>query len=181
MARLEDRPPKRIARSSTLEDLRASIAAAPPGNVSAGSVDWAAAFGCGAASATRATSDTPVRCGLIASPGSRMVSPSGAARLEGVHKAAYLGDLQGLKRIVSDDPRALSLPSKDGWLPLHYACEHGHLACVEYLVSLKANVDCRGRDGWTPLMWAARRGHLDVASYLLDLGADPTLVHIKGW
>mmetsp|Transcript_26895 Transcript_26895/g.63012 ORF Transcript_26895/g.63012 Transcript_26895/m.63012 type:complete len:1014 (-) Transcript_26895:3-3044(-) len=111
----------------------------------------------------------------------RLVSPSSGTLLEGVHKAAFLGDSELLSRCLHEEPDCVTRASPDGWLPLHYAAEHGHTVCAEMLLASEANVDARGRDGWTALMWAGRRGHEGMVDLLLDAGADTSLAHVKGW
>ncbi|KAJ1633812.1 ankyrin repeat-containing domain protein, partial [Pavlovales sp. CCMP2436] len=95
--------------------------------------------------------------------------------------AAFLGDSELLSRCLHEEPDCVTRASPDGWLPLHYAAEHGHTVCAEMLLASEANVDARGRDGWTALMWAGRRGHEGMVDLLLDAGADTSLAHVKGW
>lgn len=127
-----------------------------------------------------AASDASLASSTNGSP-FRLVSPSSGTLLEGVHKAAFLGDSELLARCLHEQPECVARASPDGWLPLHYAAEHGHTECAEQLLGGRSNVDARGRDGWTPLMWAARRGHEAMVDVLLDAGADPSLAHVKGW
>lgn len=61
-----------------------------------------------------------------------------------------------------------------GWLPLHEACNHGHVAVVEYLIEAGAWINDRGGErcgGVTPLIDAANCGHLDIVRLLINKGA----------
>lgn len=63
-----------------------------------------------------------------------------------------------------------------GWLPLHEACNHGHLEIVRLLIDKGANINDRGGtlcNGITPLHDAASNGHLELIELMLDNGASP--------
>jgi len=58
--------------------------------------------------------------------------------------------------------------------PLSFACMHGHLEFVEFMLDEgKANIDERNHKEETPLHYAAKKGHADVVKALLDRGANP--------
>ena len=59
---------------------------------------------------------------------------------------------------------------ENGWTPLHFACDEGHLPIVQYLLTRllgRADLQTTDRDGRTPLHLACRNGHRDVVQYLL--------------
>ena len=60
---------------------------------------------------------------------------------------------------------------KSDWSPLHYACRHGRLTIVKYLISKGANIEAKNQIGQTPLHCAAR-GRTDVVKYLVSKGAN---------
>ena len=62
-----------------------------------------------------------------------------------------------------------------GWLPLHEACNYGHVEIVEHLLDCGAWINDRGDaqcEGLTPLMDAAVCGNLSVVWLLVDRGAN---------
>jgi ankyrin repeat protein len=70
---------------------------------------------------------------------------------------------------------------------LHFAAEHGHLACVTLLIGrpdnqkmTAAEIDARDSMGRTPLYKAALNGHRYCCAALLAAGADPAIVTIGG-
>ena len=59
-----------------------------------------------------------------------------------------------------------------GLTPLLWACANGQLATVEYLVSLKADLDAVGYHGENGLLFASCYGYHDIVKLLLKLGVD---------
>eukprot|EP01034_Spumella_vulgaris_P023784 gene23784-30052_t len=60
-------------------------------------------------------------------------------------------------------------------LPLHIACQHGHLDVVKQLLVVQVEVDARGKQSRTALSVACELGFVDIAKVLLDKGANPNL------
>ncbi|CZS82182.1 unnamed protein product [Fusarium graminearum] len=56
--------------------------------------------------------------------------------------------------------------------PLSWACEHGHLGIVKFLISRPSQSNHTRKGAWTPLMLASKKGHIDIAKFLIDCGAD---------
>lgn len=116
--------------------------------------------------------------------------------LEALVDAAKNGELTRVREIVLSNPELLRLRLSSGESPVMAALYRGHLAVVDELVQLGAEVDvfaaaATGRvdalrdrlatpgaasayayDGWTPLHLAAFFGHGNAARMLLDAGAD---------
>ena len=59
-----------------------------------------------------------------------------------------------------------------GLTPLLWACANGQLASVEYLVSLKADLDAVGHHGENGLLFASCYGYHDIVKLLLKLRVD---------
>lgn len=60
----------------------------------------------------------------------------------------------------------------DDLTPLHIACLHGRIKCVELLLSYGARVNARSIDASTPLCDACAGGHADCVRLLLKNGAE---------
>lgn len=90
-----------------------------------------------------------------------------------LHEAASLDDVDLLKSGFEQGLNVNEVDTDwDGRTPLHVACSMGHADCVETLVNLGADVNCRrDSDLWTPLHCSAEKGQLDCVKLLLDAGA----------
>ena len=66
------------------------------------------------------------------------------------------------------------LPSEKQCLPLHLACNHGHLCVVKYFIDeLKCEPTIPGEFGKTPLHYACHGGQLNIVQYLVaEKGCD---------
>ncbi|KAK9808893.1 hypothetical protein WJX72_005921 [[Myrmecia] bisecta] len=100
-----------------------------------------------------------------------------------------LGDLELFKLVEAGSAAWWSVDMDRGaGAALHFAVDHGQLACVRFLVEERAapvnQQDCRR--GWTPLLRCARMVHhtnapyLQIFEYLLQQGADPNLLAQAG-
>lgn len=67
-----------------------------------------------------------------------------------------------------------------GQTALSLACEHGHLALVDYLCRRGANTNLAADDGCTPLHFAIDNNHEDLAATLLDHGANGRIANAEG-
>ena len=67
----------------------------------------------------------------------------------------------------------LTLKTKDGWTPLHYAAAfNSNPDVVKALISAGAKVNAKDKDGWTPLRAAAiKNSNPDVVKALISAGA----------
>lgn len=57
-------------------------------------------------------------------------------------------------------------------LQLIEAVKTGHLAKVEEVLNLGADIHQQDEQGWTPLNWTAGKGNVEIVRLLLDRGAD---------
>uniref|UniRef100_H3AYH9 Ankyrin repeat and SOCS box containing 1 n=1 Tax=Latimeria chalumnae TaxID=7897 RepID=H3AYH9_LATCH len=97
-----------------------------------------------------------------------------------LHDAAYVGDLDTIRRLLQEDKFAARINEKSvwccGWLPctpLRIAATAGHSNCVDFLIQEGAEVDLVDVKGQTALYVATVNGHLDCARILLEAGANP--------
>jgi ankyrin repeat protein len=98
---------------------------------------------------------------------------SRGARLD-LEGAAGVGALDRVKEFFAEDGWLRSVATEkqlaDG---LGWACEFGHLAVVEFLLSHGVRADATSRtDSVTPLHWAALCGQPEIVGMLLARGAD---------
>ena len=94
-----------------------------------------------------------------------------------IHRAAEAGDLARVKRAVEHDASLLHVPDDNGWLPLMFAADKGHLAVASYLIDQGARINQQslGHGEWNALMRACYSGRRDMVRLLLERGADPTI------
>ncbi|XP_071105461.1 uncharacterized protein [Haliotis cracherodii] len=112
-----------------------------------------------------------------------LVSPSnintrGHNGLTPVMMATFQGHQSVFDLLVSKQAD-LTLVDKDGNSVLHLACQGGHKAIVQHLVS-PSNINTRGQNGYTPVMMSALKGHQSVFDLLVSKQADLTLVDKHG-
>jgi ankyrin repeat protein len=82
-----------------------------------------------------------------------------------------VGDIARFKKQVADDPTVLAFITGTGDTLLCGAVKSGSLECLEYLLSLKPDIDGIDARGATALMYAARRGDRAMAERLIEAGA----------
>ncbi|XP_052782421.1 ankyrin repeat domain-containing protein 42-like isoform X1 [Mya arenaria] len=72
----------------------------------------------------------------------------------------------------------INTTDKSGWTPVHSACYHGRLGCLQLLNKWGASIDEVDNLGNTPAHYAAAEGHLPCLKFLVSMGISPT--HILG-
>ncbi len=93
-----------------------------------------------------------------------------------IHSAAKRGDMKELQTLVVEI--GVSPEDLDGHLrqtPLHYACKHGHVEAVKFLLAHGAKPDITNSQGWTALNIACGSGKADCVYAMLAGGADPNI------
>ncbi|KAN0069329.1 Ankyrin repeat-containing domain protein [Elaphomyces granulatus] len=93
--------------------------------------------------------------------------------------------IEKLKLLCDKGSQVLLLTSDfQGRKPLHFACGHGLLRVVQYLLRfkrIKSDIDAQDSDGWTPLHWACRQRDVDVVLFLLASNANANTRTNKRW
>ena len=84
-----------------------------------------------------------------------------------IHCAIRRSNWPVFKRMVEAGGASVNDQGAKGRTVLHIAAKHGHVASIEPLIKLGANVDAVDREGWTPLHHAARGHHREVLAILL--------------
>ena len=89
-------------------------------------------------------------------------------------QAARDGDLETLKRMVSESADVLNEVDRHGSLADHWAAGEGHVDCLAYLLTereqrcLHRKQSTRRRDGKTALHYACRKGQMGCVRYLIE-------------
>jgi ankyrin repeat protein len=88
---------------------------------------------------------------------------------------AAIGDADGLRARLAEDPEALQARAPDGFTPLHYAAFFGGADAVRVLLEAGAAPDADAENPLRvrPLHSAAARGDRAAAELLLNAGAEP--------
>mmetsp|Transcript_48161 Transcript_48161/g.114607 ORF Transcript_48161/g.114607 Transcript_48161/m.114607 type:complete len:169 (+) Transcript_48161:29-535(+) len=95
-----------------------------------------------------------------------------AARGWTLHGPAAAGDESTVKRLINQGAQVNS-QDEDGWTPLRWAVQHGHMSIMRLLIKAGAEVDTRfGKKEKTSLHHAAYQGREDVCKLLLEAKAE---------
>lgn len=100
-----------------------------------------------------------------------------------LHHAAFSGNLPVVRAMFAVQPnRSVNLDAadSDGWTPLHYAADRGHVEVAQVLLDEGANVNARDTSKRTPLHLAALTGLVEVMKVLLANGASKTAKNVAG-
>lgn len=81
-----------------------------------------------------------------------------------------------VKSLIAHDSRQLTVSNREGWTPLHKACDIGLAEMTSVLLELGANINAEDDKGLAPLHLAAGKGHLEIVQILTQAGAT---VHAK--
>ncbi|KAI9359203.1 ankyrin repeat-containing domain protein [Zopfochytrium polystomum] len=129
-------------------------------------------------------SESPALDRRVASTGLCLAADSGrldlaefflecGAAVDGMEATANDGD--------ADDDVAVINKGLKSTVPLHLACDRGHLDVVEFLLQCGASIDSRDDEGSSSLHYAAANGSTEVISYLVAKGADVNARTPEGW
>ena len=92
-----------------------------------------------------------------------------------LHQAAYYGHEEIVSELIKRGANVhiRSRHQAKGRIPLHAACQNGHLGCVRLLLDAGSRVnEPDDQDNWTPLHAAAYHGHAKVVAELTKRGAN---------
>lgn len=157
-------------RERHLDALLLSSALAAQGAGEAGS--------CAAAAAPPIPSDVFFDADVAEESSARLYTGSVSREVPGLGRfsqalqdAAEVGDLSRLQQCLLQGGSAVSQADTDGTTPLQLSAKHGHLECVQYLVSSSGHVDAANEAGFTALHLAAQEGHAEACELLMQASA----------
>jgi len=102
------------------------------------------------------------------------------AKVSALHLAAYMGDIEKLKKCL-EDGIDINSQGDAGSTALHLTANSGNKDVVEFLISKGATIDARDAYYWTPLLYAACHNHKDIMDLLLAKGADVNAKDDRGF
>ena len=96
--------------------------------------------------------------------------------------AAAKGNTQCLLLLAQHGSADLSKANKQGWAPIHIACQQGRYASLEVLLDNRVDANLLTADecGDTPAIMCSSNGHVKLLALLIDRGADPNLANMFG-
>ncbi|CAC5414143.1 CTTNBP2 N-terminal-like protein [Mytilus coruscus] len=132
---------------------------------------------------TTHTEIDPTSSLLQSDSSSSLSSSSSANEIEAspLHKFAFDGNFDSLRKLILECDADVNLPLKDGSTPLLKAAENGHDGCVKLLLEYGANPNSVRDDRFSPLHVTAIQGYKVCLKLLLDHGASPNHGDHNNW
>ncbi|KAK3603121.1 hypothetical protein CHS0354_027909 [Potamilus streckersoni] len=89
-----------------------------------------------------------------------------------LHQMAAQGELMMLKQELSEGGVDIDKADDGGLTAFHWACAHGQLPTVEFMVQNGVDINVIGHHGENGLLFASCNGFTDIVKFLLKHGAD---------
>nr|XP_012609143.1 putative ankyrin repeat domain-containing protein 20A5 isoform X4 [Microcebus murinus]XP_020135706.1 putative ankyrin repeat domain-containing protein 20A5 isoform X4 [Microcebus murinus] len=102
------------------------------------------------------------------------------ADLKPIHRAACQGDVEKVKRLLSEEPWILNDKDFVRRTALHLACANGHAEVVRLLVDNKCQLNRHDNKKRTALIKAVQCQEEECVTVLLEDGADPNVHDLYG-
>ena len=97
-----------------------------------------------------------------------------------LYGAAITGNIEAVRKYLTDSPDINAVDSRYGVTPLCWAAFGGHAEIIELLIESGADVNAKNRDSGTALHGAAFLGQAEAAAILIQNGADTYAKHESG-
>ena len=123
--------------------------------------------------------DGEVGSGVGADAPPPRLSGSVSARADTLHRAAKVGDLDGLKTALGAGVKVDARDGK-GRTALMHAVDRGYVLLIEPLLAAGADPDLPAPDGATALFMAAAHGQTAIIASLMKAGADISVMGPQG-
>jgi ankyrin repeat protein len=85
--------------------------------------------------------------------------------------ALVKGDLDSIKRMLTEDPQLINKKNERDMTPLHIAVQLNRMEVAAVLIELGADINAQSDKGVTPLQCATSIGNKKMADYLKKYGA----------
>ncbi|KAK7795013.1 hypothetical protein U0070_010001, partial [Myodes glareolus] len=96
------------------------------------------------------------------------------------HRAVCSGNLKVALRLLAKEGFQVNDEDPRKRTALHFACFHGHLHMVYFLLFNKCEINVLDDENSTPLMKAVQSLETEIVSLLLAKGADPNIKNCNG-
>ena len=96
-------------------------------------------------------------------------------------KATSAGNLASVKYLVAIEHKYVNDRNRNGKIPLHIACEKGHLNIAEYLLENGSDVGATDNEMMQPIHFACLNGNLEIVQLLEKYNAKFNVCDIQGW
>jgi ankyrin repeat protein len=80
-------------------------------------------------------------------------------------------ELNGVKKCI-ENGADVNCKDNDGWTPLMWSSNNGHLEIVNVLIENGTDVNCKSNYGSSPLICSSYKGYLEIVKVLIENGAD---------
>jgi ankyrin repeat protein len=88
-----------------------------------------------------------------------------------VAAAAELGDIEELRRLLSESPESANEKDELGVYPIMFAAAGGCIPAVEVLLEFGADIHAKNLIGWSVLLYASLADHAPMVRWLVEKGA----------
>ena len=78
-----------------------------------------------------------------------------------------LNQLEIVKYFITTRKMGIETPDKEGFRPIHIACQYGSLPIIEYLISLGCDLNYKIYNVYTPFIIACIHNYFSIAEYFL--------------
>ena len=89
-------------------------------------------------------------------------------KIQLLHFHAESGNLEGIKKLIKNNPFILDHPDRKGQTALHVACGNDQFEIVKFLEKQGVDFSVKDNHGWSCLHFAAAGGHYETLDHLLD-------------
>src|SRR6185503_324412 len=115
-------------------------------------------------------------CSIVLATAGLVAGIALSSRADEIHTAVQQGNLDQVKKILAQTPKAAAAPDKNtsNLTPLHYAVSGAQKPIFDELLKHKPDVNAKEANGYTPLHYAVMNYRIDMIDPLLAAGADIT-------
>lgn len=97
-----------------------------------------------------------------------LITKNDAKNYQPIHYAAMCGNVQQLEFLINNDKNLIEAKSNQGATPLIIAIQNNSYTAVEYLISMKANIEVELINGYSTLHCAVHQGNIKIVKLVLE-------------